>query len=262
MIFYKKNQPFPILSYIENSTFTEILLLWEEKLESPLSGTTKKKNYQTKINIIQLEIDQNVVKNKTILYSTTIPYWILSEFVYTIQIDPLKMFFLYGEGEYGVHPKFGYYYKDHWMEISKDVVYFVPSPNKNYLATLEKKDKTYLNIYQILDKEIELLQKSTIFLSKENYLTWDSKKRNIVYLYQENQVYEYNVDTNTLQKSKEYPECILPSTSFGLNRDNKGNQFFYDTEIKEYRIETIKEFKSFYEKKYIKDPSQIRHQCF
>jgi len=48
MFFYKKNQPIPYLSFIEGDYFAEVLLQWKERLEHPLSGTTKKKGLQNR----------------------------------------------------------------------------------------------------------------------------------------------------------------------------------------------------------------------
>ncbi len=265
MLFYKKNQPFPYLSFIQDHFFSEIFIFWEEKLEHPLSGTTKKKNYQTKIDIVSFEMQNEKVKNKTILHTLVLSKWLLPEFFYVISVDPLKIIFLYGEGdEFGVNPKFGYYFKNEIRTSIKNIKNVVPSPDKTYVAVIENTKNKSLEIYNIQEENIHLIQKVLLpfDFTDERWITWDSQNRNRIYFYENHLVYEFDLDTKNFQKSKVFPECILPSTSFGLNIDQSGRQWIYDTELNDYRIQKIKSFKSFYHKKYISNPSQIQYQCF
>lgn len=270
MLFYKKNQVYPLLSYIEENHFAEIYLIWEEKIEHPLSGTTKKKNYETEIQFIRLDLENNSIKNKKILKTIRFSKWILPEFFFTLSIEPLNVLFLYGDQQdpYGINTKIGQYYDKEFIPIPNSQVLIkniLPSPDKQYFIVIELKQekKHNLKIYKINDNQFILLKEKEIpfFLSDERMITWDSKKRNLIFFYESNEVYEYNLETNLFRKAKEFPECIFPYTSFGYNFDTSGNQFIYDTEEKRYRIQKMN-FKSFYSKKYISDSSKIQYQCF
>lgn len=265
MLFYRENQPYPLLSYIQDDVFSEILVLWEEKLEHPLSGTTKKRNYKTKMSILSFKIQNEKITEKTILDSFTISKWVLPESVYVISLDPLQVLFLCGEGsEYGTNTKLSYYLKDEIKMTIENVKNVIPSPNKKFIATIETQENKFLGIYSIQEGNIKLFQKVQIpfAFTDERWITWDSQNRNQIYFYENHQVFEFNLDTKEFKKSKIFPECILPSTSFGLNMDTMGRQFFYDSEIKDYRIQKMENFKSFFHKQYITNPSQIQYQCF
>lgn len=270
MLFYKKNQVYPLLSYIEENHFAEIYLIWDEKIEHPLSGTTKKKNYETEIQFIRIDLDKDIIKNKKILKSIRFSKWILPEFLFTLSLEPINVVFLYGDQQdpYGINTKIGQYYKNELIQITNSEVLvknILPSPDKNYFIVIElQKEKIHnLKTYKIYDHKLIFLKEKEIpfFLSDERMITWDSKKRNLIFFYQSNEVYEYNLETNLFRKAKEFPECIFPPTSFGYNFDTNGNQFIYDTEEKRYRIQKIN-FESFYSKKYISDISKIQYQCF
>jgi len=271
MLFYKKNQPIPLLSFIEEDYFAEVLLHWKERLEHPLSGTTKKKDYRTDISIIQLTKNGNDI-NKSVKKTYSFPNWILPEFLYVINIHPMQILFFYGNTpeDYGIKNILGYYYEIHpsnKIEIPQivsidNIQFFLPAPNKKFLFTITTNNK--IQIYQINADKLTLQQETKLPLgiTDVRLTTWDSQNFNLVYIYDNNKVYLYNIINNSLEVAKQFPECIFPGTSFGGNIDNEGNQFFYDVDNQKYSFVKLKNFSNFFKKRYINDPSKIQYSCF
>jgi len=271
MFFYKKNQPIPYLSFIEGDYFAEVLLQWKERLEHPLSGTTKKKDYKTDISIIQLTRNGNEI-NKSVKKTYSFSNWILPEFLYVININPLQILFFYGNKpeDYGIKNLFGYYYEtnnSNKIEISQivsldNIKFFLPSPNKKSLFTITTNHR--IQIYQINADKLTLLQETNLPLgiTDVRLSTWDPQNFNLIYIYDNNKVYLYNLINNSVEIAKQFPECIIPGTSFGGSFDNDGNQFFYDVDNQKYAFVKLKNFYNFYQKRYINDPSKVQYSCF
>lgn len=274
MIFYKKNQPYPIFSYIDEDIFAEIYLRWEEKMEHPLSGTTKKRNYQTEIYISQFKFENNRVKKVKQSSPIVFDFWIIPESMYVINTKPLTYLFLYGEKHkpYGIENAFGIYFIDS-DSISRtisssevttfsDIDYFLPSPDKVHILALSKKNK--IQIYKIIERQIDLVrEKSLSFaLDDKRFISWDPKNFNQIYFYNSNIVYVYNHFNDSMDIAKTFPECIIPGTSFGGNVDMNGNEFSYEQANQEYYFIKLKKFKSFYKKNFIQNPRMVQFSCF
>lgn len=274
MLFYKKNEPYPNFSFIEDNTFAEIYLRWEEKMEHPLSGTTKKRNYQTEIYISKFNFENNQLKKVSQSQPIVFDFWIIPESVYVINTKRLTYLFLYGEKNqpYGMENTFGMYFingKSTKQIVSSsnvisimDVIYFLPSPDKENIFLLNKKNK--IQIYKILENEIKLIQEIQLSFSfnDERYVSWDPKNFNQIYLYTTNNVYVYNIANNTINIAKTFPECINPGTSFGGSIDLNGNEFMFEQTKKEYYYIKLKNYKSFYKKNFIQNPRQVQFSCF
>lgn len=266
MIFYKKNQPEPYLSFIKDHYFAEILLSWKERLESPLSGTTKKKDYETEISVIQVSSDRDLITKK-ILRTIKFNNWILPESVYILNLDPIHMIFFYGKKpeEYGIKKLLGYYYEN--SENSElfsivEVKYFLPSPDKKYIFSIN--NQNYIQIHQINNDALTLFKETplSIPLNDERFISWDPIDFNKIYLYNNNEVYVYDLTKNSVAKATKFPECINPGTSFGGNIDQEGYQYFFDSNKKNYYRIKLNNYRNFYHKSFINNPNKVQYSCF
>ncbi|GIX42385.1 MAG: hypothetical protein KatS3mg129_2118 [Leptospiraceae bacterium] len=273
MLFYKKNEPEPYLSFIKDNYFGEILLKWEEKLPHPLSGTTLKRNYETEISIIQFQNIKNAISKK-ILKSLTFKNWILPESIYVLSIEPISLIFFYGEKpeDYGIKKSLGYYYeeKSEYNQLINtanlfsldNIKFFLPSPDRNFIFMLTYNDK--IQVYQINQNHL-ILQKEVSLpfrISDERFISWDPENYKGVYIYNNDQIYLYDINKNNINIAKKFPECIIPGTSFGGNIDSIGNQYLYDREKKQYYVISLKYYQNFYKKKLIDNPHKIRFSCY
>lgn len=274
MIFYKKNEPFPNFSFIEDNTFAEIYLRWEEKIDHPLSGTTKKRNYQTEIYITQFKIEKDRLKKEYESSPIIFDFWIIPESVYVLNQDLILYLFLYGEKEqpYGIESYLGAYFLDSSLSKRKvsssevfkfvEAKYFLPSPDKEKIFVINKINK--IQIYKILKNQIQLIQEKDLSFSYsgDRLVSWDPKNFQQLYLYNHEVVYVYNIINNSMSIAKTFPECINPGTSFGGSIDSNGNEIRFEQTKKEYYYIKLKNFKSFYQKNFIENSKFVKYSCY
>ncbi|MEN3042420.1 MAG: hypothetical protein ABDH59_03850 [Fervidobacterium sp.] len=125
---------------IEQQTFLEIELIWQERLAHPLSGTPEKKDYQTSLFIIDFSTASPKKPQRKKHF--TFDFWIIPGSIYAIKSNPLTLVFLYGKGdEYAINPKVGFFIekeKDFYdvndiMMIYEKSKFLSPSPDKKWL---------------------------------------------------------------------------------------------------------------------------------
>ncbi len=261
MIFYKKNKKLPYLSFIDENYYAEILIEWDEKIESPLSGTTKKKNYRTTINFLKYEVFNYEIQNYNKLYSIKAKQWILPENFFVISIDPVEIYYLYHESNdvSGQNRKLG---KIKNMEIQyleiDNLRALLPSPDKTKLFLLSQNNKFLL--YDVIKGKIVQDKNPNFEIFNEQMITWDSDSKKI-YVYLNEKVYSYDIIKNQVEIAKEFPECIHPTTTMGSALNGKEYAIHYDYETKQYILKKFTTFLSFKDKKLINDIRKVRFQC-
>lgn len=265
MIFYQKNQIDRILSYVQDSMYLEISLHWKERLTHPLSGTTKKKDYQTKVKLVKFRNLTDPIEIRNV----TFDFWVIPESIYAMNVQPLTLLFLYGKDDFfAQNPSMGlfienkkeFYQFEDIERILDDVKFFYPSPEKNWIIA-SKNHQTYILNYQKENQYVEVFKVLDLELIDRYSITWDSKVMDKFFFRTQDEIYEYQISNEKLQKAKLFPECFYPPTSFGTNFDDSGNFREFDRENQRYVIRDYPK-KNFYQKQYTHQVNAVRYQCF
>ncbi|MBE7412957.1 MAG: hypothetical protein L6Q54_03995 [Leptospiraceae bacterium] len=239
-------------------SYVTLELLYKEKDPwNPLNGTTRKKNYKSKLRIFKIE-EKNSIKQ--VWESEIIDSWILPTSVYYHEKTGRIVFFKgSSNNEYGTENGSLYILQigdKNPIPLTENkgssvIVFAIPSPDGEKLAIGTSKEQNQ-SPESVNIRVVSLLKENNLFkeiglwtgFHLSDIITW-SENSKFIYIKEKNQVRVISLEKTTVSTAKEFPLCFV-GTNYGTEVSALG-----------YGVEWAEGGKSFHISPNKKDPIPI-----
>lgn len=188
---------------------------------NPMNGTTDKRNYQSKIKLVE-----NGKTGGKVIREWELPSWSLADGIFYHTITK-SLFVLYGkDDEYGtlnqtlsIYPESGGAFSYPATPEKKIIFQMAPSPNGNLVALVTANPtgdgeftEFEFNVIQVSDKKIQSFPISFWTALPLYGIRWSEDGQSL-FLRTPDRILVWN--GNDLKETKTFPDCFTVSTNFG-----------------------------------------------